>query len=223
MEEKEQRKEIGSFLGNINKSIRKERISTLCLLVCSALVIGTALGFLLGYGYTQKLESSQISAHFEEKASFEGQQEAGGSSVAVAHNTDSAPIPRPTETAAVPASQAEPDAPFVTESQNPELTSITQPAETADISDQQAESAHQAELAAPPDTESENIESDSMSQSTEYANIPDSKPGYSKHTWTKKRKLKSATQRRTAHRKTQCVTFFPERQNYHYGFPAVSN
>ncbi len=50
-------------------------------------------------------------------------------------------------------------------------------------------------------------------------------PDKSKSTSARKKKVthKSAKQRRPLHYRTRHVTYIPERRNYHYGFPAVSN
>jgi hypothetical protein len=218
MEEKKLRKEPWSFLVNTaDKATRKERRRTLFLLGGGALALGAVFGFLLGYGYIQKIKDGPDPACFVEKGLSEVQLKLAAPSVAEFQNIESASMPQSTEIATIPASKAELAAPPVVESQNLESTSTPQSTETADIP------AQQAELTAQTDTEPQNVEPASTPQTSEYTNAPAPEPSNPEHTKVRKAKHKSAYKRRYVHRKTTYVTYFPERRNYHYGFPAVGN
>lgn len=71
-----------------------------------------------------------------------------------------------------------------------------------------------------PEEEAASMPPAEQAESMQTGKIGGTKPAVSR---PKRVKHKSAARRRHVQRRARYVTFFPERRNYHYGFPEVSN
>lgn len=202
MQEKEPGKETESLPGNIVKETRKERRRMpLWTLLGGVLIVGTALGVVLAHDYRRtNREVLTFPASGEQKSAGVPQAQSVAPPAPEPLNVEPAPIPVATESANVPVQQPAPSVSPLEDCHCTDSASIPQTTEVASVPAGEPEF---AEVSAEPSWEPDNP-----------------KPAVVKH---KKVKHKTAKKKQHSHIKTRYVTFFPERQNYHHGFPAVSN
>lgn len=182
------------------EQIRKnrKRLVALGTIIGGVLVVGTALLLALGSGH-RKVVPSTLEASVPAAPGSPAPQEplsAAPDATVLPLKTDSS---RDTETPGTP---------------SPGSLDVQTPLQVAMPSDPQPDAAAET----PPET-------DPVSQSEISEPPPARTPVWEKYPASKPKKAKHASSkvRRHSHPKKTYVTVFPERRNYHYGFPAVSN